>query len=133
MDLLSRLLSLMPVTGRLDVRCHFGAPWLIDKEKSGVREIPYHVLLSGSAVVEDGTGPLERLFPGDIGSAKGLVTDESARVLRAEGSVIEGLYAVGNDMHSIMGGTYPGPGITIGPAITFGYVAGKHAAARAAA
>ncbi|CAG4902244.1 AraC family transcriptional regulator [Paraburkholderia saeva] len=66
MDLLSRLLSLMPVTGRLDVRCHFGAPWAIEKEKSGVREIPYHVLLSGSAVVEDGTGPLERLFPGDI-------------------------------------------------------------------
>ncbi|CAG4911361.1 AraC family transcriptional regulator [Paraburkholderia gardini] len=66
MDLLSRLLSLMPVTGRLDVRCHFGAPWAINQEKSGVREIPYHVLLSGSAVVEDGTGPLERLFPGDI-------------------------------------------------------------------
>ena len=66
MDLLSRLLSLMPVTGRLDVRCHFGAPWAINQEKSGVREIPYHVLLSGNAVVEDGTGPLERLFPGDI-------------------------------------------------------------------
>ena len=73
-----------------------------------------------------------RLYPGDIGSAKGLVTDEHARVLRADGSAIEGLYAVGNDMHSIMGGTYPGPGITIGPALTFGYVAGRHAAASAA-
>ncbi|MGF6752918.1 AraC family transcriptional regulator [Paraburkholderia sp. GAS334] len=66
MDLLSRLLSLMPVTGRLDVRCHFGAPWAIVKEKSGVREIPYHVLLSGNAIVEDGVGPPERLVPGDI-------------------------------------------------------------------
>jgi len=72
-----------------------------------------------------------KLYPGDIGSAMGLVTDENARVLRSDGSPIEGLYAVGNDMQSIMGGVYPGPGITIGPGITFGYIAGRHAAARA--
>ncbi|TKT76191.1 FAD-dependent oxidoreductase [Aquamicrobium sp. LC103] len=79
-----------------------------------------------------GTAPFYavRLYPGDIGSAMGLVTDENARVLRGDGTVIEGLYAVGNDMHSIMGGVYPGPGITIGPGITFGYIAGKHAAER---
>jgi len=73
-----------------------------------------------------------RLYPGDIGAAKGLATDENARIVRTDGSPIDGLYAVGNDMQSIMGGVYPGPGITIGPGITFGYIAGKHAAVRAA-
>ncbi|MEM5369386.1 AraC family transcriptional regulator [Paraburkholderia azotifigens] len=66
MDLLSRFLSLMPVSGRVDVRCHFGAPWAIDEGPAGVREIPYHVLLSGRAVLEDGNGPPERLVAGDI-------------------------------------------------------------------
>jgi succinate dehydrogenase/fumarate reductase flavoprotein subunit len=73
------------------------------------------------------------LYPGDIGSATGLVADTDARVLDGQGKVIEGLYACGNDMHSIMGGTYPAPGITIGPGVTFGYVAAKHAAQRAKA
>ena len=71
------------------------------------------------------------LYPGDIGAATGLVTDGDARVLNAQGVAIEGLYAVGNDMHSIMGGVYPAPGITIGPGVTFGYLAAKHAVARA--
>jgi len=66
-----------------------------------------------------------RLWPGDIGSAVGLMTDEEARLLRKDGSVIEGLYAVGADMNSIMGGVYPGPGITIGPGIVFGYIAAQ--------
>jgi succinate dehydrogenase/fumarate reductase flavoprotein subunit len=64
-----------------------------------------------------------RLFPGDIGAATGFVTDESSCVLRADGSRIEKLYACGNDMHSVMGGNYPGPGITLGPAIVFAYIA----------
>ena len=71
------------------------------------------------------------LYPGDIGAATGLVTDGDARVLNAQGDAIEGLYAAGNDMHSIMGGVYPAPGITIGPGVTFGYLAAKHAVARA--
>jgi succinate dehydrogenase/fumarate reductase flavoprotein subunit len=71
------------------------------------------------------------LYPGDIGGATGLVTDGDARVLNAQGQAIDGLYACGNDMHSIMGGVYPAPGITIGPAVTFGYLAAKHAVARA--
>ncbi|BCZ82099.1 transcriptional regulator [Paraburkholderia terrae] len=66
MDLLSRFLSLMPVSGRVDVRCHFGAPWAIEEGPAGVREIPYHVLLSGRAVLEDGNGPPEHLAAGDI-------------------------------------------------------------------
>lgn len=72
-----------------------------------------------------------KLHPADIGTAKGFVGDTSARLLRDNGSVIDGLYAVGNDLQSIMGGTYPGPGITLGPGIVFGSIAGRHAAARA--
>ena len=70
------------------------------------------------------------LYPGDIGAATGLITNANAQVLNAQRDVIPGLYACGNDMHSIMGGVYPAPGITIGPAITFGYLAAKHAITR---
>lgn len=66
-----------------------------------------------------------KLYPGDIGASAGLATDVHARVLGTEGP-IEGLYAVGNDQNSVMAGTYPGPGITLGPAITFAYVAVEH-------
>lgn len=67
------------------------------------------------------------LYPGDIGAATGLETDKNAQVLDVHGQPITGLYACGNDMHSIMGGVYPAPGITIGPGITFGYLAAQHA------
>ena len=66
MDLLSRLLAMMPVTGRLDVRCHFGAPWRIDEPGAQAREIRYHVLLSGRAIVEDAHGAPVALHGGDI-------------------------------------------------------------------
>ena len=66
-----------------------------------------------------------RIFTGDLGSAKGLVTDGSARVLREDGAPIPGLFAVGNAMNSITAGTYPGAGATLGPGLTFGYVAGR--------
>lgn len=66
MDLLSRLLSLVPVTGALDVRCHFGAPWRLEKREGAHHEIAYHVLLSGHAVVDDGHGTPCPLLPGDI-------------------------------------------------------------------
>jgi FAD binding domain len=68
-----------------------------------------------------------RLYPGDIGAATGLATDTQARVLAADGQPMQGLYAVGNDMHSIMGGVYTAPGITIGPGLVFGYRAAQHA------
>ena len=64
-----------------------------------------------------------KLVIGDIGTFAGLVNDECTRVLDAERKPIKGLYAVGNDAASIMGGNYPGAGITLGPALTFGYVA----------
>ena len=68
-----------------------------------------------------------RLYPGDIGAASGLQTDTQARVLGRDGQPIAGLYAVGNDMHSIMGGVYTAPGITIGPALVFASIAATHA------
>ncbi|MEV6970114.1 FAD-dependent oxidoreductase [Hamadaea sp. NPDC051192] len=81
-------------------------------------------------------GPLEkgpfravRIYPGDLGTKGGLLTDADARVLRADGSVISGLYAAGNTTASVMGRTYPGPGSTIAPAMVFGYRAAQHAAA----
>lgn len=71
-----------------------------------------------------------RLYPGDIGASTGLATNEHAQVLSADGAAINGLYAVGNDMHSIMGGTYPAPGITIGPGLVFARIAARHAMSR---
>ena len=71
-----------------------------------------------------------KLYPGDIGAATGFATDTQARVLNKHDAPIPGLYAVGNDMHSVMGGTYPGPGITLGPGLTFAYLAARHAVAR---
>lgn len=68
-----------------------------------------------------------KLYPGDVGTAGGLLTDEHARVLRDGGDVIEGLYAAGNTTASVMGTRYPGPGITLGAAATFGYLAMHHA------
>ena len=75
-------------------------------------------------------GPIEKgpfhavqIVPGDLGTKGGLLTDERARVLRPDGSVIEGLYAAGNASSAVMGHTYPGPGGTIGPALVFGYLA----------
>jgi len=74
-----------------------------------------------------------RLYPGDIGSATGLVTDTDACVLDTGDHPIPGLYAVGNDMHSIMGGVYTAPGITIGPGLVFARQAARHACARSRA
>nr|WP_321882593.1 FAD-dependent oxidoreductase [Paraburkholderia bannensis] len=73
-----------------------------------------------------------RIDAGDIGTKGGLVTDENARVLRADGSVIAGLYAIGNSSASVMGASYPGAGSTLGPAMTFGYRAADHCAAQGA-
>ena len=72
------------------------------------------------------TGPFYaiKLVIGDIGTFAGLVTDAQTQVLDANRQPIKGLYAVGNDAASVMGGNYPGAGITLGPALTFGYVAG---------
>src|SRR6218665_411707 len=76
------------------------------------------------------TGPFYavKVYPGDIGTAVGLRCNENAQVLGAGDRPITGLYAVGNDLHSVMGGQYPAPGITLGPAMTFGWIAARHIA-----
>ncbi len=66
-----------------------------------------------------------RVVPGDLGTKGGLRTDPRARVLRADGTHIPGLYAAGNAAAPVMGRTYAGPGATLGPAMTFGYLAAK--------
>jgi succinate dehydrogenase/fumarate reductase flavoprotein subunit len=72
-----------------------------------------------------------RVVVGEIGTFAGLATDAACRVLTQDRQVVPGLYAVGNDAASVMGGNYPGAGITLGPAITFGYVAGMQLASPA--
>lgn len=73
-----------------------------------------------------------KVVVGDLGTFAGLETDEHARVIHGvSGKPIPGLYAAGNDNASIMGGNYPGGGITLGPAMTFGWVAARHLAATA--
>jgi 3-oxosteroid 1-dehydrogenase len=66
------------------------------------------------------------IHPGDIGTNGGLLTNDKAQVINAKGKPIAGLYAVGNNAASSMGESYPGAGVTIGPAMTFGYIAARH-------
>jgi succinate dehydrogenase/fumarate reductase flavoprotein subunit len=68
-----------------------------------------------------------RVEPTPMGTSLGLRTNEHAQVCNAAGKAIPGLYAVGNDMQSVMGGEYPGPGTQLGPGMTFGYLAALHA------
>ncbi|MFT3663423.1 FAD-dependent oxidoreductase [Piscinibacter sp.] len=79
------------------------------------------------APIEQGPFYAVSVAPADLGMSAGLLTDEHARVLRPDQSPIPGLYACGNDMHSVMNGAYPGPGITLGPALVFGVIAARHA------
>ena len=83
-------------------------------------------------------GPLEKapyyavaVYPGDVGTFGGLLTDEHARVLREDGSAIPGLYATGNSTASVMGRCYPGAGASIAASFVFGYIAARHAAGAA--
>jgi succinate dehydrogenase/fumarate reductase flavoprotein subunit len=69
-----------------------------------------------------------KVRPGSFGTFAGLRTDASSRVLGVDGRPIPGLYAAGSDQANVMGGHYPSGGINIGPAMTFGYIAGRHAA-----
>ncbi|MCX7691322.1 FAD-binding protein [Thermoflexus sp.] len=78
-------------------------------------------------------GPLERppfyataVYPGELGTAGGLLTNEWGQVVREDGRPIPGLYATGNAAASIFGGTYPGPGSTLGPACVFAYIGMQH-------
>lgn len=79
------------------------------------------------APLEDGPFYAVKVVPGSFGTFAGVVTDGSAQVLDGDDNPIPGLYAVGCDQASVMGGHYPSGGINLGPAMTFGHIAGRHA------
>ncbi|QCI69296.1 FAD-dependent oxidoreductase [Phreatobacter stygius] len=88
---------------------------------------PHHPLNPSVGPILDGPFYAVKIVAGSLGTFAGLATDEHARVLGPDHRPIAGLYAVGNDMASIMGGNYPSGGITLGPAMTFGFIAAHHA------
>ncbi|WP_127782819.1 FAD-binding protein [Rhodococcus sp. X156] len=92
---------------------YYGDPTLKNPNLDTIEKAPFYAI---------------RVEVGDLGTKGGLVTDERARVLREDESVIDGLYATGNTTASVMGNEYAGPGATIGPSIAFGYIAAKDAA-----
>jgi succinate dehydrogenase/fumarate reductase flavoprotein subunit len=105
----------------------------------GRGEIPYDRMQGdpehagpNPCVAPIGPGPYcaVRVVPGSLGTFAGLQTDVHARALGADGRPVPGLYATGNDMSSVMGGHYPSGGITLGPALVFGYILAHHAAGR---
>ncbi len=67
------------------------------------------------------------IWPAELATSTGLEADQNGRVLNKDQEPIDGLYVCGNDMSSIMRGTYPGPGTTLGPAVVFGHLAALHA------
>lgn len=91
----------------------------------------YSVLSDGPnpclGAIEEGPFYAVEVWPGDLGTKGGVVTDERARVINQEGEVLEGLYATGNCSAVLMGSTYPGAGGTIGPSMTFGFIAAEDA------
>jgi 3-oxosteroid 1-dehydrogenase len=78
--------------------------------------------------IEKGPFYAVRMYPGDVGTAGGLVTDEYARVLREDGQPISGLYATGNATAGVSGRMYPGAGTSIAASFIFGYIAAAHSA-----
>lgn len=79
-------------------------------------------------LIEKGPFHAVKIWPLDVGTSGGLVTDEFARVVHKDGSPVDGLYAAGNITAPVVGPTYPGAGASIGAGITFGYVAARHVA-----
>jgi 3-oxosteroid 1-dehydrogenase len=92
----------------------FGDPWCKPNPNLGSIEKPPFMAF--------------KMVPGDVGTSGGIVTDECARVLRGDGSVIPGLYATGNSTASVMGRCYPGAGASIGASYIFAWIAAHHAA-----
>ena len=96
-------------------------------EHNKVMGDPTHGPNPSLGAIEQGPFYATRIWPLDVGTSGGLVTDEYARVLRTDGSVIAGLYAAGNITAPVVGHSYPGAGASIGGGIAFGYVAANHA------
>ncbi|WP_029391791.1 FAD-binding protein [Streptomyces xiaopingdaonensis] len=94
---------------------YYGDPTLPNPNLDELTKPPYYAI---------------RIEAGDLGTKGGLVCDEHSRVLRPDGTHVPGLYATGNTSASVMGHEYAGAGATIGPAMVFGHLAARHAAAR---
>ena len=88
---------------------------------------PFHERNPSLGSISEGPFYAMAVVPGDVGTYGGVVTDSHARVLREDGSVIEGLYATGISTASVMGRVYPGAGASVGPSFVWGYVAARHA------
>jgi 3-oxosteroid 1-dehydrogenase len=124
------LAALTETVGRFNMMVHAGKD-----EDFGRGDAAYDRLYGDPRVSPNPTlGTLEKapfyalpLHLGDIGTNGGVVTDGQARALRDDGTPIQGLYAIGNMAASVMGYSYPGAGSTLGPAMTFGYLAAAHA------
>jgi 3-oxosteroid 1-dehydrogenase len=97
---------------------HAYGQWLGDPLRDGAAKT--------LGALEQGPYHAVQIYPGDVSTFGGLVTDEHARVLRPDGSVIAGLYATGTSTASVMGRDSPGAGASIGPSFTWGYVAAQH-------
>ena len=89
---------------------------------------PYHGPQKALGSIDKGPFYAVPVVPGDVSTYGGVVTDPYGRVVSAEGVPIDGLYATGVSTASVMGNVYPGAGASIGPSLTFGYIAAKHAA-----
>ena len=89
---------------------------------------PYHGPNKALGRIEKGPFYAVTVVPGDVSTYGGAVTDAEGRVLKGDGAAIEGLYATGVSTASAMGNVYPGAGASIGPSMTFGYIAARHAA-----
>jgi 3-oxosteroid 1-dehydrogenase len=134
LDALARRLHVMEGTLRATVeRFNAGARHGVDEE-FGRGAAAYDRMYGDPNVKPNPTlAPIEQapfyafpIYAGDIGTCGGLRTDEYARVLDDQGHPIRGLYAVGNNAASVMGGSYPGAGSTLGPSMTFAYIAALH-------
>jgi 3-oxosteroid 1-dehydrogenase len=89
---------------------------------------PFHGPNPSLGRIDEGPYYAVEVVPGDVSTYGGVVTDTEGRVTRADGSVIDGLYACGVSTASVMGGVYPGAGASVGPSMAFGFIAAKHAA-----
>jgi 3-oxosteroid 1-dehydrogenase len=87
---------------------------------------PFHKPSETLGAIAEGPFYAVPVVPGDVGTYGGVVTDQHARVLRADGTIIQGLYATGVSTASVMGRSYPGAGSSVGPSFVWGYVAAKH-------
>ena len=92
---------------------------------------PYHPRNASLGSISKGPFYAVEVVPGDVGTYGGVVTDANARVLREDGTAIEGLYATGISTASVMGRAYAGAGASVGPSFVWGYVTAKHVLASA--